>query len=323
MRIGSIKLSNPFILAPLAGITNLPFRLMVKSFGCALVCSEMVSANGLVHDSPRTLDYLQWDPREKPVSFQIFGSDPEIMAEAAKIVVSKGADILDINMGCSVRKVLKTGAGAALMKDYRQAESIFRAVRRAVNIPLTIKIRSGWDGSGQDAFEIGRIAQSCGIDALAIHPRTARQGFGGQADWTIIRRLKDLLDIPIIGNGDVDSVDKAFQMISMTGCNFVMIGRGAMHNPWIFQDIVSRYHDTPRPEISLKDKFDAICAYVDHTIDFLGEKRACRLMRSRLGWFAKGLPNSSQFRNDIRFLETREQTLLLLMGYYERVQLVK
>jgi len=320
MNIGSITLSNPFILAPLAGITNLPFRLMVKSCGSGLVCSEMFSANGLVHESSRTLDYLQWDPREKPISFQIFGSNAEIMSEASKIVVSKGADILDINMGCSVRKVLKTGAGAALMKDYRQAESIFQAVRKAIDIPFTIKIRSGWDASGKDAFEIGHIAESCGIDAIAIHPRTARQGFGGHADWEIIRKLKEAVKIPIIGNGDVDSADKAFQMMSTTGCDFVMIGRGAMHNPWIFQDIVSRYHHMPEPEISLKNKFDAICEYVDHTIEYMGEKRACRLMRSRLGWFTKGLPNSSQFRNDIRFLETRAQTVEFLMNYYEMLQ---
>jgi len=320
MNIGAIKLSNPFILAPLAGITHLPFRLMVKSCGCALVCSEMISANGLVHESPRTLDYLQWDPREKPVSFQIFGSNAEIMAEAAKIVESKGADILDINMGCSVRKVLKTGAGAALMKDYHQAESIFLAVRKAINIPFTIKIRSGWDMTGKDAFKIGRVAEFCGVDAIAIHPRTAQQGFGGHSDWEIIRKLKELLKIPIIGNGDVDSADKAFQMMTTTGCDFVMTGRGAMHNPWIFRDSVSRYLHLPQPEISLKQKFDAICEYVDHSIDYMGEKRTCRLMRSRLGWFTKGLPNCSQFRNDIRFLETREQTLTLLMDYYEKLQ---
>ena len=318
--IGSITLSNPFILAPLAGITNLPFRMMVKSCGSALVCSEMVSANGLVHASQRTLEYLQWDPREKPVSFQIFGSNPEIMAEAASIVASKGADILDINMGCSVRKVLKTGAGAALMKDYQQAKSIFQAVRKVLDIPFTIKIRSGWDRSGQDAFEIGRIAESCGVDAIAIHPRTARQGFGGQADWEIIRKLKETVNIPVIGNGDVDSVDRAFQMMTTTGCDFVMIGRGAVHNPWIFQNMVSTYHQMPQREISYKERFDAICKYVDHSIDYLGEKRACRLMRGRLGWFSKGLPNSSQFRNDIRYLETREQTMGLLKDFYEKLK---
>jgi nifR3 family TIM-barrel protein len=317
MNIGSINLSNPFILAPLAGITNLPFRQMVKSFGTALVCSEMISANGLVHESQRTFDYLKWEPREKPISFQIFGSDAEIMAEAARIVESNGADILDINMGCSVRKVLKTGSGAALMKDYKQSESIFKAVRKAINIPFTIKIRSGWDSSGKDALEIGRIAESCGVDAIAIHPRTARQGFGGHSDWTIIRKIKEASNIPIIGNGDVDSVDKAFQMLETTQCDFVMIGRAAVNNPWIFQELISRYHHMPQPEMTLTNKRDAICKYVDHSIEYLGEKRACRLMRSRLGWLTKGLPNSAQFRNDIRFLETRTQTFALLLDFFE------
>jgi len=277
----------------------------------------MISANGLVHESQRTLNYLKWDPREKPISFQIFGSNAEIMAEAARIVESNGADILDINMGCSVRKVLKTGSGAALMKNYTLAESIFKAVRKAITIPFTIKMRSGWDASGNDALEIARIAESCGVDAIAIHPRTARQGFGGHSDWTIIRKIKEALKIPIIGNGDVDSADKAFEMLETTQCDSVMIGRGAVNNPWIFQELISRYHHLPQPEMTLANKCDAICKYVDHTIEYLGEKRACRLMRSRLGWFTKGLPNSAQFRNDIRFLETKAETLELLLNFFQ------
>ncbi|ETR72509.1 MAG: putative tRNA-dihydrouridine synthase [Candidatus Magnetoglobus multicellularis str. Araruama] len=319
MKIGHITLTTPFILAPLAGITNLPFRMMVKSYGCGLVCSEMISANGLVHESPKTMDYLQSDRREKPVSFQIFGAKPDIMAEAAKIVQSKGADILDVNLGCSVRKVLKTGAGAALMKDYQLAASIFQSIRKAINIPFTIKIRSGWDASGNDAIEIGQIAESCGVDAITIHPRTARQGFGGQADWSIIRRLKQQVNIPVIGNGDIHSAASAFQMISETQCDAVMIGREAVHNPWLFQDIVSRYQKVPSPKLSLHERFDAICDYVDQSIAHMGERRACRLMRSRLGWFTRGLPNSCRFRESIRFLETRQQTFELLMNYYKTI----
>ncbi|MBF0449705.1 MAG: tRNA dihydrouridine synthase DusB [Candidatus Magnetomorum sp.] len=319
MKIAQLDIENPFILAPLAGITNLPFRQMIKSCGCGLVCSEMVSANGLVYGSSKTMDYLISDVNEKPVSFQIFGSHPEIMADAAQIVESKGADIVDINLGCSVRKVLKTGSGAALMGDYQKAETIFQAVRQAVRIPVTIKIRSGWDASGADAIEISLIAQSCGIDAIAIHPRTARQAFGGKADWRIIRKLKKMLTIPVIGNGDVDTPDKAFQMISETGCDAVMIGRAAVYNPWLFKQIIARYHQDPQPDISLVDRFNDISVYIDRSIATMGEIRACRLMRSRLGWFTKGLPNSSRFRDGITKVENREQVQQLLWNYYHDI----
>jgi nifR3 family TIM-barrel protein len=318
MKIAQLFFDNPFVLAPLAGITNLPFRLMAKSCGCSLVCSEMISANGLVYGSSKTMDYLESDPFEKPVSFQIFGSKPDIMAEAARMVESKGADILDINLGCSVRKVLKTGSGAALMADYQKARDVFLAVRHAVQIPVTIKIRSGWDRSGDDAIEISRIAELCGIDAIAIHPRTARQAFGGEADWSLIRQLKEKVSIPIIGNGDVDSSDKAFQMLSETGCDGVMIGRAAISNPFIFKDMIARFHQKTPSEISLLDRFNAMSLYVERSIEMMGEIRACRLMRSRLGWFSKGMPNSGQFRKAITQVKNHEQVQKLIWNFYEQ-----
>ncbi|CAB5116925.1 tRNA-dihydrouridine synthase DusB [Olavius algarvensis associated proteobacterium Delta 3] len=183
MNIGPIRLENPTILAPLAGITNLPFRLIAKEAGCGMVCSEMISANGLVHRSRKTLRMLDSLPEEKPLSVQIFGSDPDVMAEAAAMAASSGADILDINFGCSVRKVVKTGAGVALMRDSKRTEAVLTAVRRVVSIPITIKVRSGWEPSGQEAVRICKIAEQCGVDAVAVHPRTARQGFRGRADW--------------------------------------------------------------------------------------------------------------------------------------------
>jgi len=319
MKIADIDFENPFILAPLAGITNLPFRLMVKSCGCALVCSEMISSNGLVHGSSKTLDYLISDQKEKPTSFQIFGSKPEIMSEAAKIVESKGADILDINLGCSVRKVLKTGSGSALMANYKLAEQIFKSVRKSISIPLTIKIRSGWDASGDDAIEIAHIAEDCGVDAIAIHPRTARQAFGGTSDWSIIKKIKNQLKIPVIGNGDVDTPEKAIQMFKETGCDGVMIGRAAIHNPFIFKHSIALYNKTPVPEISLYDRFKLMSQYIDQSISFLGEKKACRLLRSRLGWFSKGLPNSSRFRESITKIETQKQVQTLLWNFYNEL----
>jgi nifR3 family TIM-barrel protein len=229
---------NPTILAPLAGITNLPFRRIAKRGGAGIVCSEMISANGLVHRSQKTYQMLDTHPDEKPLSVQIFGSDPAIMAEAAKIVEASGsADILDINFGCSVRKILKSGAGAALMKIPDKARAILKAVRNAIRIPLTIKIRSGWDASGKDAMLISQIAQDCGVDAIAVHPRTASQGFSGKADWAIIAEVRKSVSIPVIGNGDIVSPEDAIRMTDMSGCDAVMIGRAAIGNPYIFSQI--------------------------------------------------------------------------------------
>ena len=204
MKIGPIQLSNPILFAPLAGITNLPMRLLAKSAGCGLVYTEMISANGLVHGAAKTWQLLTTTPAERPLAVQIFGSDPMLLAEAARRVETAGADIVDINCGCAVKKILKSGSGVALMRDPHKAELLLRAVRAAVRIPLTIKMRTGWDATGTEALALARIAQDCGVDAVALHPRTARQGFSGHADWSIIGRLKAVLGIPVIGIVDTN-----------------------------------------------------------------------------------------------------------------------
>ena len=218
MKIGSVVLDNITILAPLAGITNLPFRLLAKASGCGLVCSEMISASGLVHRSPKTHELLESRIEEKPLSVQIFGSDPYIMAEAAAMVEDSGADILDINLGCAVKKVLKTGSGAALMKTPNKVEKIFLAVRRSISIPLTVKMRAGWDKSGGEAFAIAKVAEAGGVDGITVHPRLATQGFGGKADWSLIAAIKNSVSIPVIGNGDIVTPEDVFAMKKETGC---------------------------------------------------------------------------------------------------------
>jgi len=287
VKIGKLMLDNPLILAPLAGITNLPFRLMAKDAGCGLVCSEMISANGLVHKSMKTEKMLESCLGEKPLSIQIFGSDPIIMADAAKIVENQGANILDINFGCSVKKVVKTGAGVALMRTDRRAEELLKAVRKAVKIPLSIKIRSGWDKSGSQAIKIAEIAQACGIDAIAVHPRTASQGFRGISDWSIISEVKRKVSIPVIGNGDIVKPEDAIRMLSETKCNAVMIGRAAIGNPSIFSDILALLRGEEMPKKNLFDRFDIMIKYLKDSVEYLGEKQACFMMRSRLGWFVK------------------------------------
>jgi tRNA-dihydrouridine synthase B len=317
MKIGDLQFDNITVLAPLAGITNLPFRLIVKEAGCGLVCSEMISANALSYGSKKTIDMMHNCAEEKPVSIQIFGADPDIMAYAAKMAQTAGADILDINFGCSVKKILKSGSGAALMKEPEKARAILTKIRAAVDIPLTIKIRSGWDASGKDAFHTAQIAQDCGVDAIAFHPRTATQGFSGKSDWSLIARLKQQASIPIIGNGDITEPKDAIDMLKQTGCDAVMIGRAAIGNPWIFNQIHSLMKYGEIQTIGLEKRFATMKKYVSASVEYIGELHACRMMRSRLTWFVKGLPNSSRFRESITRIRTLEEATILIDSYFD------
>jgi len=288
---------------------------MAKASGCGLVCSEMISANGLVYQCGKTEQMLNSAPEEKPLSVQIFGSDPGIMAEAAAIVESKGADIVDINFGCSVRKVIKTGSGVALMKTPDQAIALLKAVREAIRIPLTIKIRSGWDASGREALNIARIAQDSGVDAIAVHPRTAGQHFRGLADWSIIAAVKKSVGIPVIGNGDIISARDALKMLEETGCDAVMIGRRAIGNPTIFSRVLARINGEEPARKDLSQQFDVMTHYFKASVDYIGEEAACRMMRSRLGWFTRGMRNSSKFRESIKHLSSEEEGVKLIGAY--------
>lgn len=320
MKIGSVTLDNITILAPLSGITNLPFRLLVKEAGCALVYSEMISSNGLVRKSKKTQLLLDSDPKEKPISVQIFGSDPSIMAQAARMVESSGANILDINLGCSVKKVVKTGSGVALMREPEKAEALIDAVRKSVNIPLTIKIRSGWIKSGEQAFKIAKIAEACGVDAIAVHPRTATQGFKGNSDWSIIAKIKKIVSIPVIGSGDIVTPEDAIRMLKETGCDAVMIGRSAIGNPWIFSQILSLINGDDMSSVNLARRFEGMQKYLKDSIEYFGEKQACYMMRSRLCWFSKGLPYSSRFRNSIKHVSSENEAIELIKAYKDSLQ---
>jgi tRNA-dihydrouridine synthase B len=317
MNIGTIELRVPTVFAPLAGITNLPLRLLAKEAGCGLVCSEMVSAYGLAYGSAKTMVLLSSAPQEKPLSVQIFGSDPAIMAAAAAKVEAAGADLVDINCGCSVRKILKSGSGAALMRDSGKAADIIQAVRAAIRVPLTIKMRSGWEPSGVQALELARIAQDNGADAVTVHPRTARQGFGGYADWSLIGRIKAALRIPVIGNGDIVEAADAVQMMAGTGCDAVMVGRAAMANPLIFAQIGDLLNGRPPRQASARDRLALMTRYLDASVEYLGEKRACFIMRSRLAWLAKGLPQAGRFRRSIRLVTSHADARQHIETYAE------
>lgn len=320
MKIGTLKLDNAIVFAPLAGITNLPLRLMAKEAGCGLVCSEMISANGLVRGSEKTRRLMDSTAAEKPLSVQIFGADPTVTAEAARIVTESGADVLDINFGCAVKKVVRTGSGVALMKTPGQAEQLLAAVRKAVDIPLTIKIRTGWDASGNQAVEIARIAEGCGVDAVAVHPRTASQGFGGCADWTVIGRVKAVVGIPVIGNGDVRTPEDARRMMASTGCDGVMVGRAAIGNPLLFARILGAMQGADPGPPGAERLVDLMERYAEDSVRYLGERQACLMMRSRLNWFVRGLPFAKHFRESVKQVASRSEILERIADYRSELE---
>ncbi len=313
-------MDNPLVLAPMAGITQLPLRRLAREAGCALVVSEMISAHGLVHGGRKTLELLTSHPSERPLSVQIFGKDPGMMKDAAQIVAGQGADVIDINLGCSVRKIVRQGAGAALMREPARLTSILKAVRNAVDVPFTVKIRSGWDPSGDQALEICRMAQDAGVDAIAIHPRTAVQGFGGRADWSLIARLKGELSIPVIGNGDICTPEDVLTMQRETACDGVMIGRAAMGNPWIFSQALDLMNERPPIVPDLATRLQLITRYITYAVEQYGETRAVRMMRSRLAWFVKGLPRCSAFRGSIIRIKTRKEMTEAVGRYFGELE---
>lgn len=317
MKIGNIPIDPPLVMAPLAGITDLPFRLIVKQYGCGLVYSEMISANGLVHQSAKTVKMLNNQDDERPLSVQLFGADPQITAEAARMAVAAGADIIDINFGCAVRKIIKTGSGVALMRRPEIAEALLLAVRRVVSIPLTIKIRSGWDATGEQALEVAQIAERCGVDAIAVHPRTATQRFAGTADWDIIRRVKQTVKIPVIGNGDITRPEHAAHMFAQTGCDAVMIGRAAIGRPWIFAQATAVLSGKNGAPIDDDERRRAMITYVNASMDYYGEQIAGRMMRSRLGWYVKGIPYNSRFKEAIKTITNRKQAVELIDAFFD------
>lgn len=316
MNIGTVSLENPIVLAPMAGVTDAPFRKIVKRFGPGLLCAEMVSATALHFKSRKTRDLIGVDPAEKPLSIQIFGSEPEIMAEAARFVAAQGADIIDINMGCPVPKVVKNGEGAALMNDLPLAERIIRAVAASVTLPVTVKFRLGWDEEHIVAPKLAKIAEGCGAAAVAVHGRTRNQFYHGNADWEQIGRVKAAVRIPVIGNGDIRSPESARAIMEQTGCDGVMIGQAACGNPWIFRQIVVYLRDGRMiPEPSLEERFQTVRDHLQLQVAFSGETRAVKEMRKHLAWYFKGLPGSARFRDLINTLDGLAEVSRALTEY--------
>ncbi len=317
MRIGNTEIKNNLILAPMAGVTDLPFRLLCKEQGAGLLCMEMISAKAISFHNKNTEALLTIDPAEHPVSLQLFGADPDIISEMAAYIEDKPFDILDLNMGCPVPKVAGNGEGSALMKNPKLVEQIVSKTVRAIKKPVTVKIRKGFDEEHVNAVEIARIAEASGAAAVAVHGRTREQYYSGQADWDIIRQVKEAVKIPVIGNGDIYSPESARAMLKETGCDGLMIGRAARGNPWIFRRIdtfLQTGSDPGRP--SAREVRDMMLRHARMLIEYKGEYTGIREMRKHVGWYTAGYPHSAKLRaevNEVTGLADLEELLTKMM----------
>jgi len=312
MRIGPYELKNRWILAPMAGISEMPFRTIAFQQGAALCPTELVSSEGLMRASNRTMRYLRHDEAwERPFSVQVFGGTPDVLAEASKVARDHGAQIIDVNMGCPVPKVTKSGAGCALMSDPPRAAEVVEKIARATGLPVTAKIRAGIDSRSINCVEVGRVLEAAGCAAVALHPRTRAQGYSGSADWNLIRELKAALRIPVVGNGDVKSVADAHRMLAETGCDAVMIGRGALGNPWIFRELEGGAGPT------VAERHELVMRHFEQHLAFCGdERRAVHQFRKHLGWYAKGLVGAASFRSEAMRIEPAAELAARLDAYF-------
>ena len=316
LKIGNVELENNLILAPMAGVTDLPFRRIVEKFNPGLVCTEMVSSKALFYGDEKTKCLLNTEGEKRPISMQIFGSDPETMGYAAKYV-SELADIVDINMGCPAPKVVKNGDGSKLLLDLEKAEEIIKSVVANSKVPVTLKFRKGWDNNHIVACDIAKIAEVNGISAITIHGRTRDEFYAGHADWDIIKKVKETVNIPVIGNGDVIDEESAKRMLEYTGVDGIAIGRGSMGNPWIFKQIqyyLEKAEKLAKP--SNKEKYEILKEHIELDIKYKGEGVALNEMRKHISWYTKNMPDSSSFRNEINHITSKEELLQRINEYF-------
>lgn len=315
LKIGNVVLENNLILAPMAGVTDLPFRLLCKEQGAGLLCMEMISAKAIYYNNKNTWTMMETDSRENPISLQLFGSDPVIISEMAKRIEDRPFDILDINMGCPVPKVVNNGEGSALMKEPKLVEEILTKTVKAIQKPVTVKIRKGFDNTCVNAVEIAKIAEACGVAAVAVHGRTREQYYAGKADWDIIRQVKEAISIPVIGNGDITCAKDAIRMKEETGCDGFMIGRGVRGNPWIFAQILEYFESgITQQKPSFEEVVEMILRHARLLMEVKGEYIGMREMRKHAAWYTSGYKNSARLRGKINEVENYGQLVELFQS---------
>lgn len=324
IQIGRVLLANNVLAAPMAGVTDKTFRIIAKKFGCGLVCTEMVSDKAIIYNNQRTWKLFDLTGEKKPVAVQIFGSEPAVMARAAAVVVESGADLVDINMGCPTPKIVKNGEGSALMRNVSLAGRIVEAVVKSVPVPVTVKMRLGWDEEHINVLEVARAVEESGAAAVTVHGRTRAQFYAGRANWAMIGQVADALSIPVIGNGDIWQATDAREMIAQTGCSGVMIGRGAMGNPWLFRQTVTLLQEgRVLPDPTPEQKIRMALTHLDMVVADKGEYIGVREMRKHLAWYIKGLRGAARMRERINALEKVDQVKSALAEYLEQLGTVE
>ncbi len=318
-QINSLALKNRIILAPMAGITALPYRRIMKTFGAGLVFTEMVSANGLIRDGRRTRELFTSHEDELPLGIQLFGDDPHVLSQAAEMVINAGA-LLDINMGCPVKKVVRSGAGSALLQNPLRVAKVLAAVRKVYPKPLTIKIRSGWDETTINYLEIGRIAEAEGVDAVTLHPRTRSQGFSGKSRWNQIAELKSTLNIPVFGSGDIFTPEDGIEMFQQCSCDAIMIGRGGYGNPWLISQTLELLEGKSKTIPTPSERLKIVLKHLQLNLEQFGEKKTLLEMRKHLCWYARGLNGASHYRVALQKAETLEQVIELTKDFFNRME---